>query len=656
MNWWDAVPVALASAGWLIVPGLLMTWLVGLRGTAAWGMAPTLSVAVVSTAAVVAGKLGIDWGVGTAAVAVAIAVVVTGVVALLLRGRSRGAVLSDPRPVTLAGLLGVLPAVLFGAAVVVLGMGRPDELSQTFDAVFHYNAIAYILDAHNASSLTMGTLGNPIAPATFYPAGWHDFASLGVLSTGTSIPIAANALTGVLAVLIWPLSCVLLVRQIVGRNPVALAMTGLFSLAFSQFPWGLLSFGVLWPNTLGLALVPAGIAVVLSLSGLAREDLIGRGRAWVMAPFVLLAGGFAHPNSLFSMVVIAVFPLFTGIWRWSRRMRSEGQGRRGTIGLTAAVVVFLLGWAFVATSPAFKTVRTFYWPPFETSSRALGEVLLNGTNGRSSLWAASIAVLVGLVLVWRMRDQRWLVGAFTAIGAMFILTASVNRTYTQFITGYWYNDSFRLAAILPVVTVPLLVVAVVTTAGCLKTWLAERPRPRLGRLGASATGLAIVLALLVIVGAKGLYFRNQVETVAFTYTRVENSPNDTMVDPREQAFFTRISSEVPKDSVIANNPWDGSGLIWALADRRPLFPHLDIAWSAEQRYLAQHLVSAASDPTTCKDARLLHVDYLVVGELHFWPTDPRIKNYSGIVDPAGRPGFQLVDSDGDLKLYKLTAC
>jgi hypothetical protein len=413
---------------------------------------------------------------------------------------------------------------------------------------------------------------------------------------------------------------------------------------------------VLWPNTLGLALVPAGIAVVLSLSGLAREDLIGRGRAWVMAPFVLLAGGFAHPNSLFSMVVIAVFPLFTGIWRWSRRMRSEGQGRRGTIGLTAAVVVFLLGWAFVATSPAFKTVRTFYWPPFETSSRALGEVLLNGTNGRSSLWAASIAVLVGLVLVWRMRDQRWLVGAFTAIGAMFILTASVNRTYTQFITGYWYNDSFRLAAILPVVTVPLLVVAVVTTAGCLKTWLAERPRPRLGRLGASATGLAIVLALLVIVGAKGLYFRNQVETVAFTYTRVENSPNDTMVDPREQAFFTRISSEVPKDSVIANNPWDGSGLIWALADRRPLFPHLDIAWSAEQRYLAQHLVSAASDPTTCKDARLLHVDYLVVGELHFWPTDPRIKNYSGIVDPAGRPGFQLVDSDGDLKLYKLTAC
>src|SRR3954467_7429238 len=105
MNWLDAVPVAVASAGWLLVPGLLMSLLIGLRGIAAWAMAPTLSVAVVSIVAAVLGKLGIDWSVGAAAAGAAVAVVVTAVVALVLRGRSRGTVRSDPRPVTLAGLL-----------------------------------------------------------------------------------------------------------------------------------------------------------------------------------------------------------------------------------------------------------------------------------------------------------------------------------------------------------------------------------------------------------------------------------------------------------------------------------------------------------------------------------------------------------------------
>jgi hypothetical protein len=317
-------------------------------------------------------------------------------------------------------------------------------------------------------------------------------------------------------------------------------------------------------------------------------------------------------------------------------------------------VVFLAGWAFVATSSAFKSVRTFYWPPFESTARAVGEVLLNATNGRSSLWVLSAFMVVGLLLVWRVSHQRWLVGAFGTVGMMFVLTAANNRSYTEFITGYWYNDSFRLAAILPVLAVPLVVLGIVRTAECLRGWLADRPR--LARLGASGVGVTIVLALLVIVASKGLYFRNQVATIAFTYTGMENTNDGTLADPREQAFYTRIAKQVPDDVVVANDPWDGSPLVWALADRKVLFPHMDLAWSKEQKYLAEHLVDAATDPTVCSDLRRLHVGYLVLGELRFWPWDNRRKDYPGIHDPGNRPGFQLVDSDGDLKLYKITAC
>jgi len=79
--------------------------------------------------------------------------------------------------------------MVIGAVVVVQGIGSPETLSQTYDAVFHYNAIAYIVDSGNASSLTLNSLGTPGTPGSFYPSAWHDFASLLVLTTGASAPV-----------------------------------------------------------------------------------------------------------------------------------------------------------------------------------------------------------------------------------------------------------------------------------------------------------------------------------------------------------------------------------------------------------------------------------------------------------------------------------
>jgi hypothetical protein len=108
--------------------------------------------------------------------------------------------------------------------------------------------------------------------------------------------------------------------------------------------------------------------------------------------------------------------------------------------------------------------------------------------------------------------------------------------------------------------------------------------------------------------------------------------------------------------VVADDPWDGSALLWALADRRTLFPHLGIATSAEQNYLAAHLADAATDPAVCRAARTLHVGFLLVGNGTFWPTFPPRNAYPGLADPGARPGFQLLDADGPMKLYRLTAC
>jgi hypothetical protein len=65
---------------------------------------------------------------------------------------------------------------------------------------------------------------------------------------------------------------------------------------------------------------------------------------------------------------------------------------------------------------------------------------------------------------------------------------------------------------------------------------------------------------------------------------------------------------------VAGNPWDGSALLWALDDRKTVFVHLDIATTADQDYLAAHLIDAATDPKVCAAGERLNVGYLVIGE------------------------------------------
>ncbi|MBV8933358.1 MAG: hypothetical protein JO285_12505, partial [Kutzneria sp.] len=645
MTWFEVAPVALVSVGWLVVPGLVIGYLAGLRGIAAWGSAPMVSVAVVATTAVVAGAAKVAWSVPLVlAVAAAVAAVV-GLAALVLRKRFAAVRPADGKRVTIAAAIGVLPAIALNVLVVVRGMGSPDAIAQTYDSIFHYNAVRQVLDTHNASSLTLGGLNSPGIPAAFYPAGFHDVTSLVLLTTGVSIPVAVNLTAGVIGAVLWPLTMLLFVRQIAGPSRMAMLIAGLVSTCFIAFPWVFLGFGILWPNLLGMSLVPAGAAAVMSVAGVANDDVLGKARGWMLLCVALVSGGLAHPNTVFSLAVIAFFAVLTGLSRWAARQRADGNGRRGTLVVAGYLLAVLAVWYWAATTPVFADVRNFYWPPMEGAARAIGEILLNAPAGRPTLWAISAAVLVGGWLAIRRRELRWLVAAHVTSAFLYLLTATVNSPSTRGFTGYWYNDPQRLAAMLPITGVPLAVLGIVHLARCLHDRLApgDATPPRWNWWRGpvpSAAALTLVLLLALGVGSFGFYAAKRITTVSVVYGIASHNPEQTMLTPAERDFFLRVKGKISPDEVVADNPWDGSAMLYTIADRKVLYAHVDLPQSMDRDYLAKHLDEGSRDPQVCQLATRMNVRYLLIGNNRFWYWDDRRKNYPGFADPQGKPGFE----------------
>lgn len=657
MTWFGAIPVAVQAVACVLLPGLVALYLLGVRGVAAWGAAPAVSIGALALTAVLAGQLGVPWSppvaVGGALVLACVAPAVRRV-APLVRGRGD----RDPpggvevgRATAVAAVLGMAVAAAVATVTARLGMGAVDQLSQTYDAVFHYNAVADILDTGNASSLTLARITSPGAVLAFYPAAWHDLVSTVVLTSGVSVPAASNVLAIVVVGLVWPLSCLLLVRQLTGRSPVAMAITPVVALGFIAFPWSLLGFGVLWPNLIGLALVPVGLAAVLTLCGLARESALTRGQALVIGAFTVVALALAHPNTVFSLAVLAVAPF---LWWLVARLRAlAGAGR--WVAASATVVAVLAAAAaagyFVLFSPLLDSVRSFDWPAFEAPPRAAAEVLLNSTNSRSPAWIVSLVLVVGAVAAALARPTRWLIPAHLASGALYLLAASLETETAAALTGLWYNDSYRLAAVLPITGVPLVVIGLLAVGRVAARWSVRVPLPA----GQRAAAVTVIAAVLTAVISSGLYLKEHADDLAETYT---DTPSDgTVLTPQHRDFLEEVGRLVPPDAVVAQNPWTGSALLWALTDRKVLFPHLDGQWDADQRYLADHLDDVGHDPAVCSIASRLDVQYVLTGEEQFWPWDGRSARYPGLDDVATAGGFELVATGPQAyRLYRLTAC
>lgn len=652
--------VVLVCAALLFIPGGILAISLGLRGLSAAAVAPALTVSISGISAIAMGKLGLGWSV----LGLIGAAVVAAVILWLFRRRIHGfAATHQSRDVTLPIRSCAIQWLGFavGAGLLTWQLirvyGNPANISQTFDGIFHLNAIRYILSTGDASSLTLSNMTNGGGPPYFYPAAWHGLAALLVQLTGAPVEVAANALNMVIAAVAWTLGCMFLVRTVAGPKPWVIAFSAVLAASFSSFPLLLLDFGVLYPNFLSIALLPVGLAAVAAFFKVGSQPLDNPLARFGLAPLLSVGIAIAHPNGAMTLLAISVpIALFAYLRRYYLQGRVEATRRERLLvgaALCCGLVFFGILWKYVRP-PADAA----FWDRYHSPAGAAWEIATNSAMNRPEAWVVSALVLLGLYVAVRNRQHWWLLGCYVLIAFLFVVIAGVSTSYLRsLITGVWYNDSYRIAAILPLTGIPLAALGFdhlmsLGAAGLDRYW--RRPGKALPTQAVRTrvnVVAGLLLTALLIVGMQSTPMNFAVASAAHNYAE---TPNSDVLSTDELALIDQLDVLVPEGATIAVNPWTGAALAFALADRNTTSKHVLSTYPADVEIINNSLRNALTDPEVCPAVEATGVKYALdfgTKEVHGGHHD-----FPGLDDLQESPAAELVAQVGEAKLFRITAC
>jgi hypothetical protein len=628
-HWVETVPTFVVLSVVLFLPGWLVVRALGARGLEALAVSPAVSTGLIAASATVAQRAGVRWGLLPLLVVTTLTVAVAWV-GMRLFGRhdpDLGAtrrLLGRPRPDAVVAV--VIGAVL-ALATILPAMGRPDELVDSPDAVYHLSRIKTFLETGNFS----------IANPTFYPNGFHSWVATGLLPGLADVLPGTNVATIVLAALVWPIGCVALVRHALGTSRLVTYAAGFASAAFIAFPTILLGWGVLWPNLMATALTPGALALMLQA---ARSKRIGQ---WL--GFLAAMPGLAliQPNALVALVVFAL------VWFVTARLRAGWLGHLpwlvvardlaivavvGVVGLVAAPVV----------SAQLASTQSYEWKDRVPIWTALVEVVGGRLQVPDVLWGLMLLIALGIGwIALRARAALPVVAMWGACVLLFVMAASSTFSWTSLVTGYWYNDKVRLASLAAVPGVVLVAAA----APALRELL--RKVPALGSRPVAVGLVAVLVIPLLTLGLNGAT-RSRMLSGFFRPT----APERVILSFEGQDSLRRLASLVPAGQGVVGRPENGSPLMWALFGTNTLYRSIPIPTTGDEIVIGTGFDDMANRPDVC-EAMARHDIRWAVDSTHVYWLD-RPERSSGLADLAHVEGVEPVRTDGDYTLYRVTGC
>lgn len=677
-NWWLFPLPLLVALATVFIPGLAVGSLIGLRRKWLWAWAPAASVTIAAVTAIAAGKMGITWGFFPLLVATMLVLLVCWMGKFIRRKflpTSRHfpiytSLHTSPTPknnwqVPVAFVAVFILATIWFAAVIKL----PGAFAQTWDNSYHLNLAMMFTQNGNASTLSANLVGTD--PNGYYPAAWHGLVSLIASTCSRSVVVATNALTVVVAFLVWPLSIYTFTSEVT-RNKVASTLAIPLSLAFPQFPLGFIGYGTLYPNLLGYTFIPLCSALLINCLRKWPHQIIYKLCLTVVA---VTAASVSHPNTIF---VIAIFFVVITWWFTLRAiLKRLASAQKNKVTQT----LFVLGWSLlwfaiyvawdrfcyrIGFIHAMRGPEAYNFNPVSgTYRQAIKDLfLLTGGSGFTDSFQHSFWLLAPLtVLVWAGvfivagSPRRWIL-FFTWVPLAFyymVVAGMQHIGLRRYFVGVWYNDAPRVFAPLVFVAVPL--------AALGAAWLGRLAIRLVPEIFSSRQRMKLLsfytvcLTLFACWGPLPLKSTGPWISSAFEIPMAD-ARGTQLVDHDELKLFLDLHDYINEGETVLANPWEGGTFAWAIGERKTVFPKISAdVYPPDLAVLAKTL-DPQLDPQVCKKINKENSRYLLeLRNQYLWGGSGwnAEKQYPAL-DAVDSVNSELVKQVGQAKLLRYQGC
>ena len=617
--------ITVVTAVILIVPGAL----VGRRMSLPWPVAVAagapLTFGMIGIFTVLYGALSIPWNVGTAAVMVGVSWLVAWGWDLGTRrfGSLAPAVAAEVRPISRPALLTIAAGVLLGALIIVLTSIRRligttffglNNISQVWDALWHADALQWIHQTGDGSSLHMGELMNYDTHGfNYYPNTWHDLGALLYPLTGANTVELYNIYSPASLAFTLPISIGSLAywlgrkRFDPDRSAVFAALAAAVTAVFPSLPYVELAFTAV-PNAVGVSLAPVTAVLVISAVGDRRR---------VLAAVLAIAGTAAtHPSGLVVMAVIV------GSWWLLQALWKPVRGRGGdvaTLAVIGAGALVLISPVIIGTLKISENNELSGFDFRDENAgvaKAFVRAAFNGTDllgHQYPLLYLLIPAAIGLGwLVWSRNwavVAAWLAFIVTTANAVYDLGGLPSKLF-GLLGGYFYNSPHRLTFVVSMFTA----VAAGIGLGVLVLGVARLPaRKPVWQRNRLALPALTLIGLLIVAGAGAVRYADNgkiaVQYRSGAYVGVEDV----------EAYRWLAQQPEARSTVILNNLDQGSGWMYPVADLTPLFPFYRANdFSRRQSDLYWNVARIGADPRIDQIVRDLNIRYVIDAPPSYW--------------------------------------
>lgn len=506
---------------------------------------------------------------------------------------------------------------------------------------------------------------------SYYPAVLHSISALVANMFGCGAPEALNIVVFDILFLTLPLSVRSLIKSAFPGNREA-ELFGVFSpFVFYAFPWGLLLFGPLQTYLMGLSLVPAVLSAFISLADRHGADRMSSFGLSVMG---LATVSLCHPGALFSAGALAI-PLIIRAALSAPSVKAFSWKRKPIVVVVTLAIISGI-WLVCFNLPFLKGTVSYTWRAFTTPSQAFSSVLGLSLTDSPSQPIVVLLVVIGIFSCIRKREgSSWLISSALLVALIYFIDVTADGWLKQLLGGFWYTDSRRIAAMLAVPLAPLFSVGVECVFTGCKQYVEGKKDSKLSPKIMGA-GISLILICFSFGPDVSLYGSiNLPSAISFARSslaslyslsarQLRNGATEaSMLDSEELEAGQEIAAITSDGGLILNNALDGSAFYYSVYGMNIMNRTCGSGLADDQN---ADLSIRASDYTTDQAIKNkmadLGVRYVLQLDSGSNPSNGNTfhpyynpSDWTGIQSITSEtPGFELVYSKGDIRLYRLT--